>query len=292
MLKMPEIGPASGSSHGATMSDATFGGWRESARPVGEGKGARRARGRTLSIASVALVAALIVGIGAMPPPRAIDAEIKAPPPPKWLAIPKPVQVFSLEAPELVNLPVAYSARRLSDGNGRDDVLAFGSLADGRLGLRLRVSRAQRQAPPPPLYAALARQAADVGLSIDHSGLPDVMPTRFGRFEIVRIALTGGRVATPLSVRTTTPCSGFRLVNDEPGFIITGLACGATDAVPSATLSCLIDRLDLASGGDDRRLIEFFAASELKRNSACHRCATCARHASRQVARRQASHTA
>ena len=251
------------------MSDATFGGWPESATPDGEAKAARRARGRTLSIASVALVTVLTVGIGAMPP-RALDAEPKAPPPPKWLAIPKPVQVFSLEAPELANLPVAYSARRRSDGNGRDDVLAFGSLTDGRLGLRLRVSRAERQPPPPPLYAALARQAADVGLSIDHSSLPNIMPARFGRFEIVKMALNGGHVASPLSVRALTPCSGFRLVNDEPGFIITGLACGSTDAVPSATLSCLIDRLDLASGGDDRRLIEFFAASELKRNSACN----------------------
>ena len=31
-----------------------------------------------------------------------------------------------------------------------------------------------------------------------------------------------------------------------------------------------MDRLDIASGGEDRALIDFFAAAELKRDAACN----------------------
>ena len=37
----------------------------------------------------------------------------------------------------------------------------------------------------------------------------------------------------------------------------------------SRALACLLDRLDLASGGDDRDMVEFFAASERRRDANC-----------------------
>ncbi len=89
------------------------------------------------------------------------------------------------------------------------------------------------------------------------------MPTRFGTFEIADVTLTDGSVAR-------VPCSGFRLALAAPAFTISGLACGRPgEPVTRTTLACLVDRLDLASGGDDRAMIDFFAASERRRDAAC-----------------------
>ena len=214
----------------------------------------------------------LAIGLAAVPRPRdASPADIVATvPPPAWLDIVKPVQVFSLQASELANLPMVYSARRRSTGGGREDVLAFGTLAGDKPALRLRIFRAETGATPaPPLYVAVARQAAEAGLSVGRSGLPDLMNTRFGPFEIADIVLTRGPQAEAPRVGTMATCGGFRLVNERPGLTITGLACGGADPWPRKPLACLLDRLDLASGGDDGQLIDFFAATELKRDGAC-----------------------
>jgi hypothetical protein len=59
---------------------------------------------------------------------------------------------------------------------------------------------------------------------------------------------------------------------DAPALTIGGIACDdAPRGMTGERLACLLDRLDLASGGDDRALVEFFAASELKRDGACAR---------------------
>jgi hypothetical protein len=233
--------------------------------------GARPRRHARLTVAALVVAPALAIALAAVPPWRdAAPSESPAPTrmsAPAWLDIVKPVQLFSLQANELSSLPLVYTARRRADGAGREDVLAFGTLAGERPALRLRISRADASTAVPPLYVALARQAAEAGLSVGRSGLPDLMPTRFGAFEIADIALANSRGAAAPGGAAT--CSGFRLVNDRPGFTIIGLACGDVRPWPRKALACLVDRLDLASGGDDRQLIDFFAATELRRDGAC-----------------------
>ena len=255
------------------MSDAVLGLWDESV-PVAPGAGIGRwTRTARLAVALLSLCAVVAIGLAAVPRPRdaAPPVVVAAVPPPTWLEIVKPVQIFSLQAGELASLPLVYSARRRSDGGGREDVLTFGALANDKPALRLRIFRANPSATPiaPPLYVALARQAAEADVSVGRSGLPDLMRTRFGSFEIADIALTGSAQIMAPSVGAKAACSGFRLVNDNPALTITGLACGGAEAWPRKGLSCLLDRLDLASGGDDRQVIDFFASTELKRDAAC-----------------------
>ena len=181
----------------------------------------------------------------------------------EWVDVPRPVHIFDLEAPMLRGSPLVYSARRRTAGDGREDTLTYG--VPGRdMSLRLQLNRTNAgAAAPPPLFAAIASQAADAGLSVGRAGLADLMPTRFGRFEIADVALTDGS-ASRLS------CRGFRLALEAPAFTISGLACGAPGKpMTREALACLVDRLDLASGGDDRAMIDYFAASEQRRDSNC-----------------------
>ena len=212
-----------------------------------------------LALALPALVAAGLVRLHA-----GSTTPIRTPPPvPEWIDVPRPVHIFDLESPMLRGLPSAYSARRRPAGDGREDVLAYGKPGLDVPALRLRLRRGREAAATTPLFAAIALQAAETNLSIERSGLADLMPTRFGTFEIADVTLTDGSIAR-------VPCSGFRLALAAPAFTIAGLACGLPGrAVTRTTLACLVDRLDLAFGGDYRALIDFFAASERRRDPAC-----------------------
>ena len=196
---------------------------------------------------------------------RPAPAPANVPPaPPEWLDVPRPIHIFDLEAPALRGLPLVYSARRRSSGEGREDWLAYGALGSDAPALRLRLyRRADKIASSPPLFAAVATQAAKAGLSISRASLADLLPTRFGAFEIADVTLRDANVAS-------IPCSGFRLTLATPALTIGGLACGTADRpLNRIALACLLDRLDLRSGGDDRAMIDFFAASERRRDPNC-----------------------
>ncbi len=255
------------------MSDAVLGSWGGSVATPTEATLARTRFGGRLGLAVLSLCAALIVAVMAVPratEPVPRDAVSTVAPVPAWLDIVKPVQVFSLQAASLAGLPLVYSARRRSADDGREDVLAFGTLAGEKPALRLRIFRTDTPTRPvPPLYVAMARQAAEAGLSLGRTGLPDLMGTRFGAFEIADLVLTGHASTGPRGGSAQATCDGFRLVLDHPGLTITGLACGGASAWPRRALACVINRLDLASGGEDRPLIDFFAATELKQDGGC-----------------------
>lgn len=209
-------------------------------------------------LVAAAVVVALVISHLPSAPPSP-----PAPPPAAWREIVKPVRIYNLEAPLLRGAALDYTARRHTFG-GREDVLTLGTLDGDKPALRLRIFRRADEAPlQVPLFAALAHEAAQVGLAIGRSGLPDLLPTRFGRFEIADVSLARKEGAA-------APCDGFRLILDKPALTITGLACGHRGAALSqADVGCLIERLDVASARDDRDLVDFFAGSELRRNAVC-----------------------
>ncbi len=196
-----------------------------------------------------------------------------------WIAIAKPVRIYSFEAPAFRGLPAAYTARRHALGGGREDRLVFGTFGHGAPMLRVSLFRRAGEAPDAtPLTAVLARAAADAGLGVGDPlrrgalapgvgrsaahGQAERVATRFGGAEVADLALSDGT--------TAAPCTGFRLALDRPAFAMTGLVCAADGApMPRRALGCLIERLDLASARDDRDLIDFFAASELRRDAGC-----------------------
>ena len=199
----------------------------------------------------------------------------KAPPPPVWLDIVKPVHIYSLEGHALAKLPSSYTARRLSVGDTREDILVFGTWQGDQLSLRLRILRGAGETVP-SLDTTLVRHAAAVGFAVGLSKIPTTLPTRFGLFEVADVATAAPIIAGQSSdtrnatrLETAPQCSGFRLVIGQPALTFDGLACAGGHLIPRRALACLIDRLDLASAGEDRALIDFFAATDLRRSTDC-----------------------
>ena len=183
-------------------------------------------------------------------------AAIAAPPgPPPWLGIIKPVQIFSLEAPQFRQQTLAYSARRPVSGEAREDTLAYGIPSGEAPMLRLALLRGTAPETPPGLDDGLTRLADRQGFVPTLGARRGALTTRFGRFETATLRIPG-RVAA---------CDGFHLALPSPALAIDGIACGTAQA----DLACLIDRLDLASAGEDFALVGLFAAAELRRNPAC-----------------------
>ena len=145
---------------------------------------------------------------------------------------------------------------------GRQDYLSAGT-PDG-LGpyLRLAVYRiGSEPAPDVPLFVDVARRAADASLGIRRSGTPYELTTRFGRFEALDLDVDSHAVPA---------CTGFRVRIANPTLQMAGLVCGTPQRPFTRTaLTCLLERIDLNSAGEDAPLAQFFAASELARNPAC-----------------------
>jgi hypothetical protein len=269
---------------GVRMSDMAFGDWQRKAaseiRPAFRSLGSATSLllrllvpvskhplllAGALAAAFAAFAAALMMPRIPLPTAGALHAPAPAAalPAPAWVGIIKPIEIFSLDAADLSKVTNTYQARR-SPGGGRQDTLAYGTLASDEPAIRLTLYRRGEEAyAPGPMFSDTARIAAEAGLSVGKSGLPDLMTTRFGKFQVAAVTLSA-------SAASASPCSGFRLILEAPALTMTGLACGGkAAAMTRERLACLLERLDLTSGGADKKLIEFFAQTELKRNATC-----------------------
>lgn len=190
-------------------------------------------------------------------PRRALSGE-------DWQRISRPVPMFALESPELDNLTARLEAYQSADGRQRQDQLDIGNF-DGttaHLHLRLQPDHEGAGAAPQPFIIGLVREAAARGLAIQRSSLATSLPTRFGPVETADVALAGDS--------DSRACIAFRKQADGVPLALSGWWCG-TAARPAdrQQLTCLIDRIDLRSAGDDLVLRAAFARTELKRNPAC-----------------------
>ena len=175
-----------------------------------------------------------------------------------------------------VNSPACrWSTRHggASDGGGREDVLTFG--APGQR--QARAAPADLSSEPQchadrPAALRRARPTSGGGgrfRRTQRPARPHAHAIRFVRDR--RYRADGERpdhgAERRRKRRRRAAASGSSTTT--PALTITGLACGGAEAWPRKGLSCLLDRLDLASGGDDRQVIDFFASTELKRDAAC-----------------------
>jgi len=220
---------------------------------------------------AIACLAFVLCGFGlvVLAAAQSADAPIEAarletPAALQWVDIVRPIEIFSLTAPDLGKYTKIYQARRRIDGGGRQDMLGFGALTGDDLFLRLMVHRPGSEAAPQvSFFVDMVRRAAALDLSVAHNQLPREDATRFGQVEIGDLDLVE-------KDGTATPCLGFRSTAYDTPIRLIGLACGSKARPLSRPgLVCLIERLDLNSAGEDVALAHFFAAAEMKRNPAC-----------------------
>ena len=195
----------------------------------------------------------------ALPPPPPLAAA----PPSTWVEIVKPSHMFSVETPLFGKSPRLYEARSHREGGGRQDTLAYGAAAPGDAPLlhMMLYRRGSEALPEATFFVEIARRAAQAGFSVSRSGLPEMLPSRFGAFEVADMQLGyGAGVAN---------CMGFRLQVGNPALLVSGFACGGSAGLDRPGLACALDRLDLASAGGDGELAKFFSLAESARGKAC-----------------------
>ncbi len=181
----------------------------------------------------------------------------------EWLDVVKPFQLYQVASPEFATAFGIYEAQHNLEGGGRRDVLSLGALDQNEPYLRVAFYRLGREeAPKPSFFVEMARRASGAGLSVDRASAPHLLPTRFGAFETADVTVSGAAGA-----RT---CVGFRLLEENPRFRISGFACGETARpVDRSAIACLIDRFDLVAAGEDHGLRDFFARAEQERRPEC-----------------------
>lgn len=217
-----------------------------------------------IAVVELVLAAAIVWAAGGAPEAPAQTPAALPEPPPDWVDIPRPIELFDLSAPDFTRLAKVYAARRHRTGGGRQDILTFGKLSGDEPFFRLVLYRVGREAAPQaPLFVDLARSAATSGWSITRSLNPAELATRFGNFEVADLDLAAGTAAP-------THCLGFRGAPLEGRFRFSGFACGtAGKPMSRPALTCLLDRLDLNSARNDNVLAAFFANTELRRDPTC-----------------------
>ncbi|PZO03315.1 MAG: hypothetical protein DCF30_03000 [Hyphomicrobiales bacterium] len=179
-----------------------------------------------------------------------------------WVTITKPIPIFGLESPELDRSSATLEARRSQDGSQREDVLSFASFAGERPHLLLRLSVEHGRGDlSQPFIIALVRETASRAMSVQRSGMPTAIATRFGPVETADATLSDGDVSRA--------CIAFRMDAGALPLSLGGWWCGGTKPADRQQLVCLIDRIDLLNAGDDKALRTAFSRSELHRQPAC-----------------------
>ncbi|GAU82425.1 hypothetical protein [Bosea sp. BIWAKO-01] len=180
-----------------------------------------------------------------------------------WTRIARPTAMFGLDSPELERQSPVYEASRSQDGTKREDVLSFGAFAEAKphLLLRLVVDHGDDHLTQ-PFIIALVREAAARGMSVQRSGAPTGLSTKFGSVEATDVTLSDGA--------TERACIGFRHRGGDTPLRLSGWWCGgAARPADRQQLACLVDGLALLGSGEDHALRGAFVAAERNRDGAC-----------------------
>lgn len=176
---------------------------------------------------------------------------------------------LDIEAPEFEHEKKVVAVGETSDGAPRVDRLTVGQFALGAPFVRVDVHPdLDPKTTNPDFYLDMTRHAKAAGLNVAKIGQPSALTTRFGAFETadIRLSQPGGE-GVAASERA---CLATRLVETGVPLEIAGIACGAaTKPIDRVALSCILDKLHYAAGGDNKRLNDFFLNAELGRGKGC-----------------------
>ena len=243
---------------------------------MGQGRGLRLMAG----VAAMALAAAVLIA-GALTlatmlaaPQREVLQSLAADTQPQsWTEINHPIALYDLSGTEFAKLPRLAHARRHQPDGAREDMLTFGAPGLTKPLLRLSLLRtghegaAQNVSGPDsvaePLADDLARLAGFSNESVTDLRGETAISTRLGTMTVADVRLWDDGVPRP--------CLGYRgFPGGSDGLRILGFACGISGKpIERFALACTIDRIDLLSAGDDRRLRSIFVAAERETTSSC-----------------------
>jgi hypothetical protein len=176
---------------------------------------------------------------------------------------------FDLTLPELAKLKKDFSTAARERG-GRDDILTIGEFAARAPYVRLVVERAEGEKLNSDFFLDMSRLAAQAGLAVLRVAPPSPLASRFGAVDAAEIRLTQGPLEAASGASDERSCLAFRLVNQKISMETAGLACGSAAApIDRRSLSCILDRIDFASGSGDKAVDQFFGGPAVDPAQAC-----------------------
>ena len=180
----------------------------------------------------------------------------------------KDYAAFDLRAPEFAKEKRTTSTRQIEPGAGREDSLTLGQFTSGGPYMRLDIRQSTgEKTGAPDFFLDMTRHAIAADLSVARIGQPGALGSRFGNFEAADIRLAPASASAQGAERS---CLAVRLVNVKLSLEIAGVACGtAARPFDRREMSCILDRLDYQSNGDNKALDSFFLNAELERGKAC-----------------------
>ena len=189
--------------------------------------------------------------------------------PQSWIDINHPIALYDLSGTDFAKLPRSVHARRHQPDGAREDILTFGAMGPSKPYMRLSLLRTGHDAVTPvdsdgdTFGDDLARLAGIGDQSVTALHGTTTISTRLGVVTVGDLQLRDDGGATS--------CLGFRgFPGGSDGLRILGFACGiAGKPIGRSALACAIDRIDLVSAGDDRRLRAIFVAAEREPTSSC-----------------------
>ncbi len=245
-------------------------------RRMVQGRGLRRlARVGAMALAAAVLIAGALNVAATLTPPQHDAFQLTAETTPQsWMEINHPIALYDLSGTEFAKLPRVFRARRHLPDGGREDVLTFGAPGSSKPYLRLSLLRTKQDPAVPngdghdaegheTLADDLARLAGLGDQSVTALHSTSSLSTRLGIVTVANLQLWDDGLPQQ--------CLGFRgFPGGSDGLRLTGFACGvASKPIGRSTLACAIDRIDLLSAGDDRRLRAIFVAAEREPGSSC-----------------------
>lgn len=223
------------------------------------------ARRLTLSRALAAVSAAVLLGIIAMDlvSPTPAQSTVVQEPPARapWLEVTRASGAFELASPQLAGLEPVYLTRRHRTGDGRQDVVSFGTAADtARAFVQLSMYRpgAEGAVSLDPLEA-VASALGHARIAAELRGPKGSVLTKFGELAAIEMQVkTNGKARNCLAAvgRFEDPALGMVVWYCNPG----------DEIVAAGRFACLLDRVSLASSGGNEKLIDFFARAERNRS--------------------------
>ena len=182
-------------------------------------------------------------------------AALKRPARADWRVALRSRPAFAISEFDLPEKTEAYEILRHPDG-GRKDILRWGPQGRGPV--------AEIEIYRPGGESSRSGPVAELAARIDPDSLHEletagIIESKFGAVTLLRVLGGTDRARS---------CLGFIKRVDDPNLQISGWSCQG-DALPArrAAIGCILSRLILLTAGNEPKLAELFARTELKRGS-------------------------
>jgi len=179
-----------------------------------------------------------------------------------WVTVGRPLRAFALTMPEFAEPTPDYAIQRHASGNGRRDLMSWGSGADDGARARQMIEIYR----PGAEIGGFGDAASEVAIRTAALGGPYPLQTapaidsKFGAFDSFDF------VAGPGPDDTPRQCLGFTRAFEEPRLAITGWHCRAgLEIVDRSVVACALERLSLVMARSEPKLTELFANAERQR---------------------------